>query len=554
MWKIEVYQGNNTITATPSDPKGIVDEIKYSIDTYGYCLDASFKVINKYLQIKPNNEVTIYYKTFPVFRGYVTSAPNAYSEEVGTVELAAIKRKMYNFLLKDIYLYNANGLSIQDIMNAIQAKIPWTITNINVLPTSAAFGKTFAADNIFLGETLDKLLQQVSFTWGTTENGTIGLYNLGWYNSIGLGAYPNSILSLENNTSDSLVTEVKFIFSFPKGFESLGRSDTVNLKRYTYHFTQDMAFSYDEVRALEYTYTDTSLTSTWGTYTKLIPLVLSESYLKETPLNTLTITSFNATNLRTDANATDQTSILNALSDNDNNTFVATVNSANFSNLFIRIGNISSWTQKDFIALKSKFTGQANTASDLFVKLLISNNMSSVFYYSVANLYTANITAYNLNLLAPWYPKNRFAEHFKVTPFDNTSWVDIQFYCNTNASFNIRELKIVQLKTDILDNLAKKFIRVPTSFPATVSIFGDIVATSRTAIIVPASKIPGYVGSDITSTIEKKEYIISNEKGILTRLYLEHDPQKRDNLVLQRILKELQSGDSSTFVTSQGVS
>lgn len=554
MWKIEVYQGNNTITATPSDPKGIVDEIKYSIDTYGYCLDASFKVINKYLQIKPNNEVTIYYKTFPVFRGYVTSAPNAYSEEVGTVELAAIKRKMYNFLLKDIYLYNANGLSIQDIMNAIQAKIPWTITNINVLPTSAAFGKTFAADNIFLGETLDKLLQQVSFTWGTTENGTIGLYNLGWYNIIGLGAYPNSILSLENNTSDSLVTEVKFIFSFPKGFESLGNSDTVNFKRYTYHSTLDTAFSYDDVRALDYTYTDTSLTSTWGTYTKIVPLVLSESYLKETPLNTLNSSILILTNIQTNTGATDQTSILNVLSDNNDSTYVSPINSSNYGTLYIRINNTSISKQKDFISLKARLNGQGDTFNDLLVRIIISNYINPNNYYSHLDFYTAKIDAYNLNLIAPWYPKNRFIETYKVAPYDNTNFVDIQFYSNPTSTFTLRELKIIQLKTDILDNLAKKFIRVPTSFPATVSIFGDIVATSRTAIIVPASKIPGYVGSDITSTIEKKEYIISNEKGILTRLYLEHDPQKRDNLVLQRILKELQSGDSSTFVTSQGVS
>lgn len=553
MWKIEVHQGNTTITASPADPKGIVDEIKYSIDTYSYCLDASFKVINKYLQIRPGNEVTIYYKTFPVFRGYVTSAPNIYSEEVGNVELAAIKRNTYNFLLKDINLYNQNGLSIQDIIRAIQAKIPWTITNISALPSSAAFGKTFAADNIFLGETLDKLLQQVNFTWGTTANGTISLYSLSWNNSDNLSNYPNSILSLENNTSDSIVTEVRFIFSFVRGFETFGNGDNINLRRYTYQLYLNNNFSYEDVRALEHTYTDSSLASYWGTYTKLVPLVLSESYLREIPLTSLNIRSFFSYNVQTNTGATDRTSILNALSDNSDNTFITTSNSSIDGTVSLEVNNISSWKQKDFVSLKAKVTGQSSNSNGIEIILKLNNIVNSSSYISASRLRASNINAYNFNMLAPWFPRNKFIETYNVQPIETIDSFYIDIFSDAPASFTLNELKIIQLNTNPLDNLAKKFIRVPTAFPATVSVFGDIVAADKTVLTVPANKIPGYTGSNITAPIEKKEYIISNEKGILSRLYLEHDPQKRDNLVLQRILKELQSGDSSMFTASQGV-
>jgi hypothetical protein len=159
-WKIEVYSASGTLKATytPASPGGIVNNIKFSVEPSGNCLDGSFEGIPNQLNINVRDIVYIYpNNTTSYFAGYVKSAPNKNSSRVGTYNIEGLKKLIYDYVIDEFWFRSRDGnpvfLGNFTTFNSSSAGRIVRLTDTGAIDTSFRSGTGFSG-NVNQGSSL----------------------------------------------------------------------------------------------------------------------------------------------------------------------------------------------------------------------------------------------------------------------------------------------------------------------------------------------------------------------------------------------------------------
>ena len=93
--------------------------------------------------------------------------------------------------------------------------------------------------------------------------------------------------------------------------------------------------------------------------------------------------------------------------------------------------------------------------------------------------------------------------------------------------FNVRWLT---LKTSVLDEYAKSFIRIPTTYPATIKTINDLG-------VAQVARLKNKNNQDVLTSIKRIGYVISRKEGLKLTYSCDYDESRDDNILLQRISK-----------------
>jgi hypothetical protein len=166
-WRLTVEEEDGTLRGvfTSSNPVASLDD--FSVDPLGGSVTASFQGLPKVLGIEARDVVTLEVEPpsgsfTPVFKGYVSSLPSPFSDEVGTYNLVGMRQRLYEVPVADVYLRQ------RDLADMVKEAISGSNLPVGVTYSAAAVPTLNFEAGIRLpqGETLGDLLDDLAATVG----------------------------------------------------------------------------------------------------------------------------------------------------------------------------------------------------------------------------------------------------------------------------------------------------------------------------------------------------------------------------------------------------
>lgn len=507
-WKIRVLNINGTQKAlyTNASPGGIVSSIKADIEPSSNCLKASFEGIPSKLNIAPRDFVQIFIGDTenPLFYGYLSSFVNRDSNKVTTYSVEGVKTLLMKHMVDSFWFRGspgANGIvSHRNILTALKEQFPSYVSSnfLNSGSTSSGNKSPVIGDNLPLGQMLDNIISSAkddTYVWGVNGNREVFVKPLG-STEIDFSPYEKRVNYSSVNT-DNVVTAVRFIFTVPKSF--LGDGMTTHKSRDDVATTGRKNSSDFGNAPITYDYIDAS-SSTFGTFTKVVPLVLSDSWMTLQTLggwataNGATARS-DSTGWVTNTGSSTEADILTVLNSGSGYLRNAAMDEYGGSTLQLQLRKDTGdkVIPGGILGFSVTYNKKATAAEIFFSKKhfyrsfistiprIVDSPMADFSGYSTSRAPEEDSTGttvsyvFPLRSLADWRidPKGADSDGYPLTS-TYREYLSISLYpVGTGIAaddMRVTSFQLLTLNTDALDNLAASFIDVPSTYPSEITL------------------------------------------------------------------------------------
>lgn len=597
-WKVIILDTNATTvraTYTNASPGGIVSSIQFDLEPNGNCLTASFDGIPSQLDIQPRDMCQIYVDDMvnPKWYGYFTNNPHPLSKEVFTYSLEGAKNLLYNTTIDEFYMRATPATADPtqadllvthfDLIEQVAGFLPAFVLPDFENNASTTIGNVspIVVTDYSLGQLLDDICGssfEEAMTWGVRGNKEAFIGPAG-DTSIDVTALRN-LTEYGEESVDATVTAVTFVFSVPEVYL---KPEHRGLKR-----ARDLKIVDDgerrsrtnyEDRPLSHRYVDTAAVSKYGKFTKIVPLVLSDTWLKEvsvtewlTRQTSLSVVFENTTGWRTHTGGTTAAALLSASTDGTRATSVR-ADSIEVAPLR-RIGRLSfrrtvtaaTTALDDIIGFRSTFDKRLDTTAFFW---------SANWVYSGSHITDQSIPDNPMDDYTEWVEDmdGSFSTYYDVTEsfivprrslmdfniHPNTEDVngnkaqdlrrfDIEFgyigSTDTSGTFRLYNVSLLRLDTDRLEEFAKSLIKTPAEYPSIVTLQED-PGDAFVAIVLDRN------GDPIEVPVVRKSYSVSRERGFSVELVLGYDEQ-RESEFLSRMIERDERARNQAFAAAAG--
>lgn len=580
-WRIRILNLNGTQKAVYSNasPGGIVSSIKAELEPSGNCLKASFEGVPAKLNIAPRDFVQIYVDDLvnPLFYGYLSSYVNRESNKVATYNIEGVKALLMRHMV-DAFWYrgspDANGIvTHKAILTALKAQFPAYVSSSFLNSGSTVSGNKvpIIADNLPLGQVIDNIVSSAKddiYVWGVNGNREVFVKPLGT-SELDFTSFEKRMNYGSVNT-DNVVTAVRFIFSIPTSF--LGDGMTPHKSKDDVATTaggRKNANSFGDAPII-YDYVDSSA-STFGVFTKVVPLVLSDSWMVEWTAGAWA--TANGVTARSDSNGwetntgssteADLLTVLNGTSGYLRNTEMGEYDAGALLNLQLRkdtgdriipggvIGFTVTYDKKAALAQMGFSKRHFYRSYVSTIPRIVDTPMADYIGYWTTSTTDADSTgttstyAFPLRSIKDWLvsPKGVDSDGYPLTSmyrnYFNVLLAPVSGSGIAADDMRITRFRLLTLNTDALDNLAKSFIDVPATYPSEITL----------------SEFPGFYDkgklNDNSVPIKKISIEISRGAGFSVTYALGNDSD-RNNQALNRLFNRDESATLAAVNISRG--
>lgn len=529
-WQIQVRSPALVSKAvyTKASPAGIVNTIQFSIEPSGNCLNASFDAIPSKVNIAPRDIIEISVDGTLRFVGYVNSYTNAASNKVATFQVEGLKKLLYEVMVDVFWMDNANHtlISMKSIVTSLFAKRPSFIsaTLSNNASEDIGWKPPLGFDHFFFGQAMDDIAGG-GFDWGVNAQRQLFIKPSGTGSALNLNG---GLITYDSHSSDKVVTAVLFKLTPVNTLRGAG------LQREIY--ANDYASGGNTVRksfnqtAISYEYVDAAA-STYGKFTQVVDLPLSDSWLEIEPVTALA----NYTDFKNQADSTSTAAAITSLSTTGTGTYVT--NTSGSSQLVV------TKNADQIVGLEARYritTGNSFSFSRILTYSQ-GSSPSTGFPVSDTERFTVVDTGETVTATQRFVFPNRATEEFLVDPETlnsngqkvnrfSTSQVTVKVNSAAVGSLRLYYLALLKLNSDALDELAKTFVRTPAQTPSMVEVVGSFPGIAYKASY-----------ESVETPIKSITVEISRKRGFVTSYALGDDKQ-RNNPVIDRILDRAKRG------------
>lgn len=602
-WQIKVFTPTGTVKQTyTQNSAGFGPEITWDIEPSGNCLTGSFQAIPSMVNIVPRDLVQIAVDGDDKFFGFVTNGPNKYSKRLATYNLEGNKKLLYDQVLDSWWFLPPDGgagqkysdgdlISHRLIVGALINLLPGYITSSSNLASldSGNRGPIIAAD-YSLGDVLDGIIgssyDEEFYVWGINADKQFFVKPIDAVTSIDFRSVTKHVEYSEEN-ADDLCTSVRFVFSYPEGYDHPGTDATRWLSKYPDFYRTT---SNPERAPIVYTYEDAAKIATYGKHTKIIPLVLTDSWLTYLTIpqiqaqypsldwNYFESSSENTWNqMSTQSGATGMTNLINAISTPGTSTYIR--NPAQITSILVGFSMRVSSEEPGVDPYTSVLTALADRVIGYHIKATSKgSNRPLAWSTTVYNASPGNATegvfavfqSYRppedegltfeevtirylypkLSLLSwPVDPNKVTANGFKHGDYialwnrlfaRTISGPIVDGYIPAN-NLQIFEWFFLAFNEEALDGYAETFIVTPGEFPSMITVKGDLGIAHYADV--------GTDDGDIETEITRISHTLSPSMGYVTKYTTGRDDQ-RSNQFLTRMFNRDSNAKNTAFLTS----
>lgn len=588
-WKIRILDvyGVPKAIYTNSSPGGIVDYIEFNLEPSGNCLNAAFDGIPYYLNIAPRDFVQIYVDDMdtPKYYGYLTNHFNRTSKKVARYTVEGVKKLLNEHVISDFWfkgtadVEDSSGattlVSHKQIVDALQSRLPEYVSQTidNTASTVTGNKPPIIANDVTFGEVVNGIVDSATdgkYVWGVNANRRFFVAPLDT-DVINFDGVTDKRVVFPAQNTDRLVTGVKFVFTLPSALAGDGL--TVNTSAANHGEFNASRGMYDTVYkngsakgVISYSYEDEDAASQYGSFPEIVPLILSDSWMREISLTefldrdaSVTL-AVSATSFETQSGSTNPTNLRTAILDPSDSSYVRNQEALNgFTRLNLQFQKTSGdktlpiddfvgfvvyyhleTTEEHTTWLGTEFLYRAGSSTE--PRALGSPYRDWIGYKSQEGAEAPTDGIYRLVM------SRRSLQEYEVDPLDTDTdgynyksiWrmtlrlgtealfgdVDADGNPRTLAAdkFRILGIKMLVLNTDALDNYAQSFVITPVSFPAEITVTEDLGLEGNAQY------------QEETLPIQRVRTIVSRQEGYEVT-YIIGDDQERNNQAINRIFQ-----------------
>jgi hypothetical protein len=555
------------------------------------------------VDIEPRDLVQIAVDGDDKFFGFVTNGPNKYSKRLATYNLEGAKKLLYDQVLESWWFLPPDGagagekysdgdlISHRLIVGALIDLLPGYLASSNNLASldSGNKGPIIAAD-YSLGDVLDGIIgssyDEEFYVWGINADRQFFVKPVDTATSIDFRNVTKHVEYSEEN-ADDVCTSVRFVFSYPEGYD---HPITDASRWYTIYPDWFIPRSDPERAPIAYTYEDTAKIAQYGKHTKIVPLVLTDSWLTYLTIpqiqaqypslqwdyyESLSENTWNQ--MSTQSGATGMTNLINAISTPGTSTYIR--NPAQITSINVGFSMRVSTEEPGVDPYTSVLTELADRVIGYHIKATCINSnrplaWSTAVYYAspgdgdegVFNVFQSYRPPEDEGLIFDevtiryFYPKLSLLSW----PVDPNSVTDNGFkhgdyialwnrlYARTisgptaDGYIPANDLKIFEwfflaFNEEALDGYAETFIVTPSEFPSLITVKGDLGIAHYADV--------GTDDGDIETEITRISHTLSPSMGYVTKYTTGRDDQ-RSNKFLTRMFNRDSNAQNTAFLTS----
>lgn len=576
-WRITILTATGTQRATYTNTSNaITSRITYELEPSGNCLTASFNGIPRNVNVQAGDWAQILIENVPVWYGYFSNVPSRDSYEEATYTLEGAKSRLYDYQVEQYWFRgtpnSASLTSHRQIVDSLVGFLPVYLLNQVENLASTTFGNKppIIANDYPLGDLLDQIIGSAStpFDWGVGADRRLFVKPALNTTVLNLDSVANKRVELLPQNAEGICTEVKFIFTIPTSFYPADFNRDFRMIDSSFYESP-----ISDSAPVTYTYSDPSAT-TYGRITKVVPLILSDSWLREFTWANAAASEANASvgnfigaGLVTQSGGTDAAAKLAAVSTRGTGSYIqnpAVVTGATGGRLTVQANGTSVLRNGNIVGCRVRYgiTGTTRVPNlRMLTRYALEPYYARDMYFPSGTQTPGSQSDITMSFIFPnltlpdWGTTNPFAIFSGSRRNSSITVFDMQFQVLSSlrnssetlpnlpaGGLRIYEWFVLALNTDALDGFAKTQIKTPAQIAANVMVKQDYGFRNRAQITLNNTTRE----EDVTRII----YTLGVNEGYQVTYVLGKD-ERRSNEFLEKLTKRDQRATANAVVVTR---